>query len=185
MYSPHKASLVERVQKTLKTKISRSLTHTNTNDWVTVLPKIIKAYNNTIHSYHKLTPQDARKKSNWQSLFFKNSKSDPCTDKSKLKVGDTVRISLVQSVFKKEYDYKWSRKVYTIHSVDRRQCPIMYTLIDYLDDVVEGKFYKEELQQIGKPLTYPIEKIIRKVGNRFLVKFLDYPENYWVMSINK
>ncbi len=185
VFSTHKASIVERAQKTLKSKITRYLTHANTKDWVRVLDKIVKAYNNSEHGHHKLTPEDARKQSNWQMLFNKTGKSKHCTEKSKLKIGDTVRVSLLHSVFKKEYHQKWSEQIYTIQAISRRDCPLMYSLLDYLGEVVEGKFYKEELQKIGKPVTFPIEKIIRKVGNRYLVRFLGYPETYWVDRVYK
>ena len=63
-----------------------------------------------------------------------------------------------------------------LHNVDKRTNPIMYVIQDGDNNVIEGKFYREELQDIGEnpPSIYRIEKIIRSKGKgkhkQYLVK---------------
>ena len=77
----------------------------------------------------------------------------------------------------------WSEQIYTIHDVDLHDFPVMYTIIDYNTGVIKGKFYAQELQKVKHPETFPIEKVFRRQGKRILVKFLGYPEKYWVNNI--
>jgi len=44
--SQFKASLVERLNRTLKTKMWRYFTHRNTRRWIDVLSQLVEAYNN-------------------------------------------------------------------------------------------------------------------------------------------
>ena len=55
--SPYKAAMVERVNRTLKTRMWRYFTHNGTRKWVDILQKLLRAYN---HSHHRVlgrTPQ--------------------------------------------------------------------------------------------------------------------------------
>ncbi|MCP4457465.1 MAG: hypothetical protein GY816_05470 [Cytophagales bacterium] len=129
-----------------------------------------------------MTPSQTRKsKHNWVIWPHRNKKEK--IDKAKFKVGDYVRISKVKGTFEKSYLTNWSEKIYKIKSIDRRDAPIMYTIEDYKGDEIKGKFYTQELQKVIPPEIYPIEKIYRKVGQRYLVKFLGYPEQYWAQNI--
>src|SRR3977135_1845930 len=47
--SQFKEAMVERFNRTLKTKMWRFLTHNNTRRWLEVLPKLIVAYNKSYH----------------------------------------------------------------------------------------------------------------------------------------
>ncbi|GFW62177.1 uncharacterized transposon-derived protein F54H12.3 [Trichonephila clavipes] len=54
--------------------------------------------------------------------------------------------------------------------------PITYKIKDLYDEDVKGIFYEKELVKYDKKdNVYKIEKIIKKVGNKYLVKWLDYP----------
>ena len=57
-----KASMAERVIRTLKTKIYRWFEHTNGKCYVDALPKIVDAYNNSIHRTIGMRPRDVAKK---------------------------------------------------------------------------------------------------------------------------
>ena len=52
-YSSHnyqiKSGVVERFNRTLKSRMFRYLTHHNTRKWVDILPDLIKAYNGSFH----------------------------------------------------------------------------------------------------------------------------------------
>ena len=51
-----KASIVERFNRTLKSKLYRYFTATNTLKHVDVLPKLVNQYNRTYHRSIKTTP---------------------------------------------------------------------------------------------------------------------------------
>ena len=53
---PHKASIVERFIRTLKSRIERYFTEHNTVKWIDVLPKISEGLNNTYHRSIGMTP---------------------------------------------------------------------------------------------------------------------------------
>ena len=59
--------------------------------------------------------------------------------------------------------------------------PPTYKITDCNGDEIQGTFYEQELQKTSQEI-FRIEKIIRKHGNKSLVKWLGYPEsmNSWV-----
>jgi len=105
------------------------------------------------------------------------------------KVGDFVRISRLSiSPFRKNFDQNWSEEVFRIAAIDQSDFPVMYLLQDINDEIIQGKFYHQELQQIGDqlPSVYRIEKIIRTRGKgkhkQYFVKWLGYDNsrNSWI-----
>lgn len=57
-----KASLVERVIRTLKTRIARYFQKNNTTKWIDILDQFVENYNNTPHSSTGLAPNDVTEK---------------------------------------------------------------------------------------------------------------------------
>lgn len=57
--STFKGSIIERVNRTLKTRIARYLTENNTTRWIDALPGITAAYNKSYHRSIKMTPNEA------------------------------------------------------------------------------------------------------------------------------
>ena len=57
-YSEHKASVVERFNRTLKTKLYRIFTHTNSYRYVDVLKSVLKSYNTSVHRTTGYAPAD-------------------------------------------------------------------------------------------------------------------------------
>ena len=106
----------------------------------------------------------------------------------KFKVGDTVRISKEKLRFEKGYEQNWTREIFIISQIIRRN-PIVYKVKDLADEEIRGTFYEQELQKVIDTGYYPIEKILkqrRKNGKvQYLVKFKDYPEkfNRWVEDV--
>ena len=106
--------------------------------------------------------------------------------KSDLHIGDQVRISKVKSVFAKGYLPNWTEEIFTIHSINQKYSPITYKLKDYHGEVIQGSFYRNEIQSIIHEEQYLVEKVIRnqRRGNIMwsLVKWRDYPSsmNSWV-----
>src|SRR5579864_5216265 len=107
--------MVERFNRTLKTKMWKYFTHHNTYRWVDVLPKLVEAYNNSIHRTIALAPVQVIK-DNEMSLWMRN---EPMAVRAKhtLKVGDHVRLSKVKNVFRKGYLPSWTEEVFTVSAL--------------------------------------------------------------------
>ncbi|XP_074096350.1 uncharacterized protein LOC141525687 [Cotesia typhae] len=102
-------------------------------------------------------------------------------DLQKFKVGDKVRISKYKHVFDKGYTPNWTTEIFTIKSVQNTN-PTTYKLVDYQDQPIEGGFYNEELSKVKYPDVYLVEKVIRKRGHKYYVKWLgfDTKHNSWI-----
>jgi hypothetical protein len=111
-------------------------------------------------------------------------------EKPKYKIGDYVRISKGSTTpFIKNFNNNWSDEVFRISGINTRQMPVMYEIIDDDDDVVQGKFYTQELQVLPKkPDVYRVEKIIKSKGSgehkQYLVKWHGYKNPSWITSKN-
>jgi len=157
-------------------------TANSTRKSVDILDKLVDRYNNTIHSSIGMTPKEASEKKNevkvWRNLYGNYTPQKRITPK--LKVSDEVRITRKKGVFEKGYTARWTEEVFTVSEV-RYTDPITYKIVDYNNEEIKGSFYEQELQKATEEL-FRIEKIIKKKGNKSLVKWLGYPDtfNSWV-----
>ena len=108
-------------------------------------------------------------------------------DRNDIHIGDTVRISKVKSVFAKGYFPNWTEEIFTISNINRKQRPIMYKLKDYNNDIIEGSFYRHEIEPvIHEGDVYLVEEVIRRERRGretwCFVKWRGYPSsmNSWV-----
>lgn len=189
--SPNKCALVERWNRTLKSKIWKYFTSRNTYKWLDVLPKIVEAYNNSKHRVIKMKPADVNKDNAmivWERLYGKDERNKR-TLHGDINEGDTVRISAVKGQFEKGYLPNWSREEFYVDDINDKFLPTMVTLKDYKGEKVKGNFYEDEIQKIGRDAdndVYDVEKVIqqkRKDGEIwYLVKWLGYDDtfNSWV-----
>ena len=91
--------------------------------------KLINKYNNTKHSSIKMTPIEASKKTNKETVYF-NLYADMEFSKlpSKFKVGDKVRISKYKrKVFDKGYTANWSEEIFIVDKIQYTN-PITYKI---------------------------------------------------------
>ena len=177
--SPQKAAIVERLNRTLKQRMFRYFTRNNTQKWIDIIDDLVDSYNNSPHRSlpKKMTPFQMRY--NKGALFLEQ----PDKSKAKFKVGDAVRLSKIKKTFEKSYLQNWTSEIFYVQAIDRQQSPIMYVIKDYHDRILEGKFYADELQLVIPPEEWPIERVIRRRGNRYLVKFLNDDAQYWVDNL--
>jgi transposase InsO family protein len=186
-YNETKASIVERLIRTLKTKMWRYFTAKKTMRYIDMLPNLVYSYNHSIHRSIKVRPVDVtteNEKQVWHTLYDDHSVQK--TPKYKFNVGDQVRISKMKRTFEKGYLPNFSKEIFTISKQIPRDPPV-YKLKDYDDEELKGTFYDKELQKIIKQDdVYEVEKILKKRGRgnnvQYLVKWLGYPNkfNSWV-----
>ena len=182
--SAYKAAMVERFNRTLKHKIWRYLTSSNQKKWLDVLQKAVNSYNHSKHRIIKRRPIDVTQ-AEVADMREKMIQPRP-KGEDKFRVGDTVRISKVKSIFEKGYLPNWTEEIFTVAEVNRKYNPITYKLKDANNEVIEGSFYHYEIQSVTPPEQYLVEKIIRQERRGgevwHLVKWLGYPAsmNSWV-----
>ena len=188
--SPKKCALVERWNRTIKTKLWKYFTSRNTYKWLDVLPKIVRAYNHSKHRVIKMKPADVNKENAslvWERLYGKDERHKR-TIKG-IEHGDTVRISKAKGQFEKGYLPNWSREEFFVKNINDKFLPSMATLKDHKGEEIEGNFYQEEIQKINRDPdddVYEMEKIIRQKRKDgeiwYLVKWLGYDNDFnsWI-----
>ena len=186
--SQFKAALVERFNRTLRDRLKKYFTKSGNKRWVDVLPKIVLAYNHSEHrGLNGLRPVDITKE-NEMNIWFDENKSLKPLKKPKYKIGDYVRISQISiSPFVKNFDQNWSDEVFQIIKIDSKQSPIMYSIIDDDGEIIQGKFYEQELQVLPKkPDVYRIESVLNIKGTgknkQMLVKWHGYKNPTWIKA---
>lgn len=182
-----KASVVERFNRTLKTKMWKYFTHKQTRRYVDVLDDLMHAYNHTVHSAIKMAPADVCAEN--ERLVFSTLYAKRMLKKQKpnLAAGDHVRISKEKGLFAKGFERNWSREIFKIRRIQPRD-RVVYELTDLADEPIEGTFYQIELQKVNLPESFKIDKIIRVKGKgasrQLYVKWVGYPDkfNTWIAA---
>ena len=125
-----------------------------------------------------MKPIDASKKSN-ENIVRKNYNFEIITDKKKFSIGDKVRVSLLKNTFEKGYTSNWSEEIYVIDNIKTSNVHYYY-LKDLNGNKIDGTFYQEELLKTNMKENdlYIIEKIIKKFGNKYLVKWKGYDNSF-------
>jgi len=183
-----KCALVERWNRTLKTRMFRYFTHKHTNRWIDVLQELVEAYNHSYHRSIKMSPIEvSAENSNLVAQTLYPIKPKP---KWKFNVGDKVRISRDKHIFRKGYLPGWSEEIFTIET----RCPtfpVTYRLKDFSGESIKGAFYQPELQSVIKSddALFIVEKVLktRRRGGivESFVKWRGYPDkfNSWTSDV--
>lgn len=186
-----KASVVERFNRTLKTKMYKYFTWKRNMKYIDVLANFVHSYNNTVHRSIKMKPvnvNERNEKQVWENLYSnkKNKRTNRAKIKFKFQVGDKVRISKTRMTFEKSYLPGWSEEIFKIISRQSSRPPT-YRIKDLEDEDIQGRFYELELQKVEKKDdVYRIEKVLRKRKRNditeVLVKWQGWPNkfNSWI-----
>ena len=180
-----KAVVIERLNRSLRELMMKEFVKNNNNTiWYNILPKLINFYNNRYHNTIKDKPININLSN---EKYIKNTiyKHNVANKISKFKINDIVRISLKRrELFDKPSDnIKRSEELFEIHSINKSNV-ITYKITDMNNEIIQGIFYEKELQlsKMKEDGFYIIEKIIRKVGDRYLIKWRNYSNefNSWI-----
>lgn len=184
-YSYLKASVVERFNRTLKSRMWKEFTRLNTQKWIPMLQKLVDSYNDTYHRTIKMKPSQVKNNVDKVRNLLKVDKKENVD--SKFKVGDIVRVSKAKGIFEKGYTFNWSEELFKVNTV-KTSVPVSYVLVDMGDDPIKGTFYDQELKKTKIPDYARIDKIVqRKVhkGRKMVrVKWKGYDNkfNTWELA---
>ncbi|GJQ87723.1 hypothetical protein Trydic_g22087 [Trypoxylus dichotomus] len=183
-YSTKKASIAERVIRTIKNKLYKAFSLRGSYKWIDILSKITDKYNNTKHRTIKMKPCDVAMK-NEQHLLSTVYSNIKIMGEHKFKVGDIVRISKHKGVFQKGYTPNWSAELFKICKA-RITNPATYLLEDMNGRPILGNFYEPELQKTKHEDVYLVERVLQRKRNKVYVKWLgfDSSHNSWIDKKN-
>jgi hypothetical protein len=190
--SQFKAAVVERFNRTLKSKMWRYFTRTGNHRWVDVLPDLLISYNAAVHRSIGVAPINVTN-DNEHELWLRQERQGPQVVTRRdittpYVVGDQVRVSVSKNVFAKGYLPNWTEQIYTVSQVLNTE-PEQYKLRDYNNQEITGSFYSAEMQRVVPPERYAVERVIRtrKVRGRtqYFVKWHGYGDefNSWTDDI--
>jgi len=139
-----KAAVVERYNRTLKTRLWRYFTQQQTFAYLKTLPRIVAGINKSYHRSIKRRPVDVSLRNEndvWETLYGKEKKKPV---KFRFSNGARVRITRYKHIFEKGYVPNFSKEVFTVTKQIARQPPV-YELTDDNQEVIDGLFYEHEL----------------------------------------
>ena len=139
-----KASIAERVIRTLKTRLWRWFQFSKTNNWISVLSQFVENYNATPHKSIGMAPNNVNKENLQevrQRLFPERAIKIECT----LQVGDLVRKLRVKRKYEKGFTPKWSDEIYIITRKLQSNGVCWYRLSEQNGKKLSGIYYSYQL----------------------------------------
>ncbi|XP_064482996.1 uncharacterized protein LOC135395837 [Ornithodoros turicata] len=180
------------VDRLAKKKSNFSLDNLVTGKYhfISVLPKIVRDYNNTKHRTLGISPSEVTPENKFELFNKINGKPVVPPVKKKLKVGDKVRVLLHRKGFHKSSEGTWSSQIFTVSHLRDTSPPVEH-LQDYRGKEVEGSFYprggthRNPRRQLALASNKSAEKEEEVNGLSFsLVRWFGYDKEHdsWVPS---
>lgn len=189
-----KCSIVERFNRTFKSRMYRYFTARGTRKFTNVLDELVHGYNQSFHRSIRMAPIDVNEENSnkvFKNLYGYDSLRELYMAQkrpSKLASGDDVRIKYKLGPFDKGFYPNWSDQVYKVSSIDAAQNLPVFTIDGVTEKNVDNrKFYSNELQKVIADV-HRVEKILKrrvyKGEAQYFVKWLGYPSscNSWINS---
>jgi transposase InsO family protein len=148
----NRQSIIERFNRSIEAIISKYQLSRNTNKYIDILDDIVYNYNHTYHRGINDIPEITHLKSS-STGKIKNGFID-----TGLKVGDKVRMIEVKSVFRKGYETKNSKNIYTIVSGNGYS----YSLKNKDNDILKRTYKYYELIKVEQVQPYSITEVVRE-----------------------
>lgn len=179
---PIKAGYAERCIQSLKQLIYRYLYSSHSFSYAEALDTLVDNYNGRPHrSLGKLAPKDVNEENQaslWNRMYI-DSRRPKHSQKLTYNKGQLVRISYAKSPFERSYNEKFTQETFVIKDRYLLDGIPVYKLADLQDCLVEGIFYKYDLQPLIKTDdVYEIERILKTKGRgknaKVLVRWKGY-----------
>lgn len=182
-FSKMKASIVERFNRTLLSNLWKMFSFNGSHKWLNILQSVTSLYNNSVHRTIRMKPIDVNDENSEELMqtVYKYNNTLNTSINAKYKLNDYVRISKYKSIFEKGYTPNWSTEIFQIHKILCTN-PRTYLLRDSTGQNVSGAFYEYEMMRTKYPNIFLVEKIIRRKGNKLLVKWLGFDSKHdsWI-----
>ncbi|GFS40170.1 putative uncharacterized transposon-derived protein F54H12.3 [Nephila pilipes] len=187
-HGDHKASIIERFNRTLKTKMFRVFTYRKSYKYEDILQSLVKSYNDSVHRSIGMAPSKVTPDLEPQ-IFKKLYGYILKNEKVTLSKGDLVRISKANKSFRRGYLPGWSEEVFTVSKIYPSH-PTTFELQDLKLETIKGRFYADELQKISKRSDdyWHVEKVLKTKGRgsrkEYYVKWKGFDNrfNSWVKA---
>ena len=184
-FSTLKASIAERLNRTIKSFLFKAMSVQGSYRWLDILHDIETMYNQRVHRTIGMAPINVSKKNEVEILArFKNMQLPPKTE-VEIRVGDPVRISKHKGIFDKSYYFNWTPEIFIVDKVEHSR-PATFSLRDIYGEKILGKFYREEIKKTNYPDVYLVEKVLQRKPGYAYVKYLGFDDkfNEWIKSKN-
>lgn len=201
LYSTHqsgiKASIAERVIRTVRGLLYKYLTLNNTRRYIDVLKHIEVGYNRSPHRglggnktplqvHHLRSPHEIRLQ--FKEMYINKNPNLARFSSSLLRVGDTVRLVSNErtKIFTKSALPRNTLEIFKIIRVNTQTKPVVYFIQDLSNQPIQGLFYREELVPVTLPEYYPVDIIKKRTSKKgtqqYLVHYRGYSSNFnsWV-----
>jgi hypothetical protein len=139
---------------------------------LSILPDIVKKYNNSVHRTIGMKPKDVKQK-NVKDILARIKKSKGKKLEPKFRLGDSVRISKYKKTFTKGYLPNWTNEVFKIYAIKPTKPPT-YILQDHNGDILKGGFYEQELSKSKTGDVYLVERVLQRKGDKIKVRWLGF-----------
>ena len=83
-------------------------------------------------------------------------------------------------MFDKGYTQRLTEEIFKISKI-QLTIPVTYNITDYNREEIQGSFYEQELLKTSQKI-FRIEKVLKRQGDKSLVKWMGYPKsfNFWI-----
>lgn len=187
-----KAAIVERFNRTLKSRMYRYFTAYGTRNWINILQDLVNSYNHAVHRTIGMAPSsvtiyDSDKifkrmfKGFRSELELRKAIHQMDLSKARFKLGDVVRLKYDLSPFDRRYLPNYTDCYFVIDKIVKGYPRLKYKVKLYENNnPVIGSFYEEELQKVSVN-EYRVVPIAKKRVNKrikVLLHFLGYPSEF-------
>ena len=95
-------------------------------------------------------------------------------------IGDNVRITKKKKTLDKGYTQRWTEEAFKISKI-QLTIPVTSKITDYNGEKIRGSFYEQKLQNAAQD-TIRIEKVLKRHGDKSLIKWIGYPKSFnsWI-----
>jgi hypothetical protein len=144
-----KCAVVERAHRTIRDRLYRYFAYKNTYRYIGVLPKFVKAYNDTVHSTPGMAPSRVTH-ADVLAIWKRRQKESVCrvTKAPTFQMGQHVRISKEKMRIAKAALQNFSTEIFELAKVIERSPRVIYELEDLNGTPINGQFYREELTPV-------------------------------------
>lgn len=141
-----KAAVVERFNRTIKTRIARYLTENNTRRYVNVLDDFVSSYNNSVHRSIGMKPNQVNVKNTpiIHHRLYGNEQALTQKHTPRFKVGDSVFVARPRNPFVKGFRPTYKPPAWKIHRIVHHY-PFRYYLSNKQGERFPRSVYETEM----------------------------------------